>query len=93
MSRQPSTVAETEHRPTCERCRRENSDLRSLYIGFVQQKTDTPSVLPLKRLRLEGGVIEICRECHGEWLAAIKTWYENPTELQEDSEIHEHRLD
>jgi hypothetical protein len=54
----------------------------TLFVGLVQ---DFPlsDLVPLENLSLTGGTLEICTECHAEWIAALKTWFENPTTLRE----------
>src|SRR5688572_14684549 len=64
--------------PTCQRCAATTDKLIRLYIGLAQD-TNSVGPLPLQPLRLTGGMLDICGECYGQWLAAIKTWFELTT--------------
>ena len=46
-----------------------------LYVALAHD-TNPESPLPLKPFSLSGGILEICSECYGQWLAAITTWFE-----------------
>jgi hypothetical protein len=60
---------------TCQRCDVATDKPIRLYVGLAQETTSA-GPLPLQPLRLTGGFLDICGDCYGEWLAAIKTWYE-----------------
>lgn len=66
----------------CQRCRRPEKELLTLYLALAQEPHQD-HLIPLTSLTISGGTLEICPECHREWLAAIKTWFENPTTLRE----------
>lgn len=63
----------------CIRCHRQAVGLRTVYLGLAH-RTDGVNVLPVNAFGISGGTLEICSDCHAEWLAAIKTWFENPTD-------------
>jgi len=67
---------------TCTRCMRTGMATVTLYVGLLQTPT-LSNLIPLENLSLNGGTLEICSECHAEWMAAMKTWFENPTMLRE----------
>lgn len=66
---------------TCKRCMRPNTATLVLYLGLLQKPVSS-HLIPLLSLSLEGGTLEICTDCHKQWMAAMKTWFENPTLLR-----------
>lgn len=65
----------------CKRCQRRTRKPLTLYMGLIQESAP-PALIPLQGVSLTGGTLEICTDCHAEWIAAIKTWFENPTLLR-----------
>jgi len=66
---------------TCKRCLRPHTATVVLYVGLMQEPIAS-QLIPLAGLSLQGGTLDICPDCHAEWVAAMKTWFENPTMLR-----------
>lgn len=71
----------------CTRCEREEreGDLRTLSMSCFYDMSELD--IPLTRNPITKKYwIVVCKECRGDWLLAIKSWFENPSRMRCDIE-------
>ena len=65
---------------TCQRCGETNDpDTRSLFMACFYEMQELG--LPFEEIKSgerKFYVLEVCKDCRGDWMGAIKTWFQNP---------------